>query len=68
MITMIAAILRSFESLIVKDQQNHTIITLHRVIHLRLFNPISAGVLENQDMLGGSQFDPPLNPMFDVQI
>ena len=32
-------------------------------------NPISAGVLENQDMLGGgSQFDPPLNPMFDVQI
>ena len=33
------------------------------------FNPISAGVLENQDMLGGGQFDPlPLNPMFDVQI
>ena len=32
-------------------------------------NPISAGVLENQDMLGGGQFDPPpLNPMFDVQI
>ena len=27
-------------------------------------NPISAGVLENQDMLGA----PPLNPMFDVQI
>jgi len=24
-----------------------------------LFNPISAGVLENQDMLGGGQFDPP---------
>ena len=23
-------------------------------------NPIPAGVLENQDMLGGSQFDPPL--------
>ena len=23
------------------------------------FNPISAGVLENQDMLGGGQFDPP---------
>ena len=22
-------------------------------------NPISAGVLENQDMLGGGQFDPP---------
>ena len=33
-------------------------------------NPIPAGVLENQDMLGGGgQFDPPpLNPMFDVQI
>ena len=32
-------------------------------------NPISAGVLENQDRLGG-QFEPPppLNPMFDVQI
>ena len=30
------------------------------------FNPISAGVLENQDMLRGGQFDPPpLNPMFD---
>ena len=23
------------------------------------FNPIPAGVLENQDMLGGGQFDPP---------
>ena len=23
------------------------------------FNPISAGVLENQDMVGGGQFDPP---------
>jgi len=23
------------------------------------FNPISAGVLENQDTLGGGQFDPP---------
>ena len=23
-------------------------------------NPIPAGVLENQDMLGGGQFDPPL--------
>jgi len=34
-----------------------------------LFNPISAGVLENQDMLGGGQVDPPpLSPMFDVQI
>ena len=37
-----------------------------------MFNPISAvsaGVLENQDMLGGGQFaPPPLNPMFDVQI
>ena len=26
----------------------------------RGFNPIPAGVLENQDMLGGGQFDPPL--------
>jgi len=24
-----------------------------------MLNPISAGVLENQDMLGGGQFDPP---------
>jgi len=24
------------------------------------FNPIPAGVLENQDTLGGGQFDPPL--------
>ena len=30
-------------------------------IHYRVshFNPISAGVLENQDMLGGGQFDTP---------
>ena len=27
--------------------------------YIQLFNPISAGVLENQDMLGGGQFDPP---------
>ena len=33
------------------------------------FNPIPAGVLENQDMLGGGvNLTPPLNPMFDVQI
>ena len=25
----------------------------------QLFNPIPAGVLENQDTLGGGQFDPP---------
>ena len=31
-------------------------------------NPISAGVLENQDILGGGQFDPPINLMLDVQI
>ena len=32
-------------------------------------NPIPAGVLENQDMLGGVNLTPPpLNPMFDVQI
>jgi len=34
-------------------------------------NPISAGVLENQDMLGGGvNLTPPhpLNPMFDVQM
>ena len=37
---------------------------------LTRINPISAGVLENQDMLIGGQFDtpPPLKPMFDVQI
>ena len=35
-----------------------------------VFNPFSAGVLENQEMLGGSQFapPPPLNPIFDVQM
>ena len=27
---------------------------------LNTINPIPAGVLENQDMLGGGQFDPPL--------
>ena len=39
-------------------------------LHFVFLNPISAGVLENQDMLGGvGQFaPPPLNPMFDVQI
>ena len=26
---------------------------------IRIFNPIPAGVLENQDPLGGGQFDPP---------
>jgi len=26
---------------------------------IRLLNPIPAGILENQDMLGGGQFDPP---------
>ena len=31
-------------------------------------NPIPAGVLENQDMLGVKLTPPPLNPMFDVQI
>ena len=34
-----------------------------------MINPISAGVLENQDMVGGVNLThPPLNPMFDVQI
>ena len=27
-----------------------------------MFNPISAGVLENQDMLGGGQFEVKFNP------
>ena len=31
-----------------------------------IFKPISAGVLENPDMLGGVNLTPPLNPMFDV--
>ena len=33
-------------------------------------NPIPAGLLENQDMLGGvvNLTPPPLNPMFYVQI
>ena len=29
------------------------------VVHMSLLNPISSGVLENQDMLGGGQFAPP---------
>ena len=32
-----------------------------------IINPIPAGVLENQDTLGGGvNLTPPLNPMFDV--
>ena len=27
---------------------------------ITIINPIPAGVLENQDTLGGGQFDPPL--------
>ena len=34
--------------------------TMARRIRLLQFNPIPAEVLENQDMLGGGQFDPPL--------
>ena len=41
---------------------------LKRLTCKMFINPISAGVLENHDMLGGCQLDPPLNPMFDVQI
>ena len=42
-------------------------IIIQKQIHT--INPIPAGVLENQDTLGGGQFDPPpLNPMFYVQI
>ena len=37
-------------------------------IELENVNPIPAGVLENQDMLGGVNLTPPLNPMFYVQI
>ena len=39
--------------------------------YIYVFNPIHAGVLENQYTLGGGvNFapPPPLNPMFDVQI
>ena len=31
-----------------------------KVIELKCINPIPAGVLENQDMLGRGQFEPPL--------
>ena len=31
---------------------------IHALIR-KWFNPIPAGVLENQDMLGGGQFEPP---------
>ena len=43
---------------------------LCNIIGTNLFNPIPAGVLENQDTLGGGgNLTPPsLNPMFDVQI
>ena len=45
------------------------VISLDPQEDLSMLNPTSAGVLENQDMLGGGQFyPPPLNPMFDVQI
>ena len=38
-------------------------------LYLLSINPISAGVPENQDMLGGGvNLTPPLNPMFDVKI
>ena len=30
-----------------------------KALDISLFNPISAGVLENQEMMGGGQFDPP---------
>ena len=42
----------------------------YKILLINQINPIPAGVLENQDMLRGGQFDPPppLNPMFDVQI
>jgi len=30
------------------------------LMYVHIINPIPAGVLENQHMLGGGQFDPPL--------
>ena len=33
---------------------------VHEGTHSNTLNPIPAEVLENQDMLGGGQFDPPL--------
>ena len=41
--------------------------TLIFFLHIAI-NPIPAGVLENQDTLGGVNLTPPLNPMFYVQI
>ena len=38
------------------------------ILRIHCFNLIPAGVLENQDMLGGVNLTPPLNPMFYVQI
>ena len=38
------------------------------VIEISVINPIPAGVLENQDTLGGVNLTPPQNPMFYVQI
>ena len=32
---------------------------LNFLLEREIINPIPAGVLENQDMLGGGQFDPP---------
>ena len=37
-----------------------TMLKIVKVAAQGQLNPISAGVLENQDMLGGGQFDPPL--------
>ena len=43
--------------------------TFIKNLFLKFLNPISAEVLENQDMLGGDvNVTPPLNPMFDVKI
>ena len=48
--------------------QNIVLPNIYYMASNQILNPIPAGVLENQDMLGGGQFDPPSNPMFDVQI
>ena len=47
-------------SLVLKYLQVSVILIIIIIIAINIINPIPAGVLENQDTLGGGQFDPPL--------
>ena len=45
---------------VIKNTVLLTKVIKNTVVLAKLFNPIPAGVLENQDTLGGGQFAPPL--------